>query len=251
MAWAADPILSWLLILLAAFFAGALNAVAGGGSFLTLPALLLIGVPAVTANATGTLALLPGYLASCFGYRRELRLVGDTQPLLPMVLLALFGGAIGAALLLLTSDTLFRQLLPWLLLAATLLFVFAPQLLGEHGAVKNHWLKLGVFLVAIYGGYFNGGLGILLMALFALTSSMAIQPANGVKNLLSALLTLIAVVLYFWGGVIEWQLGLPMMLTATLGGYVGAEWGRLLPASVLRGIIIFTGSAMTLLFFIY
>jgi hypothetical protein len=225
--------------------------VAGGGSFLTLPALLLIGVPAVTANATGTLALLPGYLASCFGYRRELRLVGDTQPLLPMVLLALFGGAIGAALLLLTSDTLFRQLLPWLLLAATLLFVFAPQLLGEHGAVKNHWLKLGVFLVAIYGGYFNGGLGILLMALFALTSSMAIQPANGVKNLLSALLTLIAVVLYFWGGVIEWQLGLPMMLTATLGGYVGAEWGRLLPASVLRGIIIFTGSAMTLLFFIY
>jgi hypothetical protein len=242
--------LSWPLVLLAAFAGGALNAVAGGGSFLTLPALLFVGVAPVTANATGTLALLPGYIASSLGYRRELGALRQTQPWWPLLLLSLLGGAAGATLLLVTPDTLFRQLVPWLLLLATLLFLFAPRLLGQYASVHVRAFLPGIFLVSVYGGYFNGGLGILLMALYALTSPVSVQHANAAKNLLSALLTSFAAVIYIAGDAVQWSYALPMMAAGWLGGYVGARWGRRLPARTLRIIIIATGAIMTLLFFI-
>lgn len=242
--------LSWPLVLLAAFAGGALNAVAGGGSFLTLPALLFAGVAPVTANATGTLALLPGYIASSLGYRRELGALRKIHPWWPLLLLSLAGGAAGATLLLVTPDTLFRQLVPWLLLLATLLFLFAPRLLGQHASVHAHAFLPGILLVSVYGGYFNGGLGILLMALYALASPVSVQHANAAKNLLSALLTSFAAVIYIAGDAVQWSYALPMMAAGWIGGYVGARWGRRLPARALRMIIIATGAIMTLLFFI-
>lgn len=240
----------WPVLLLAAFLGGALNAVAGGGSFLTLPALLFAGVPPVVANATGTLALLPGYLASCAGYGREIGELRQQHSLTAMLLLSLAGASVGAALLLLTSDQLFRQLLPWLLLLATLLFLFSPWLTGVHGGVHGGGFLPGVFAVSVYGGYFNGGMGILLMAMFVLTSPLSLQQANAGKNLLSALLTLIAVLIYVSAGKVVWRYGLPMMFAGLAGGYLGAVWGRRLPPQWLRGIVVLTGVIMTTIFFI-
>lgn len=240
--------LTWWLVLPAAFLGGALNAVAGGGSFLTLPALLWAGVPPVAANATGTLSLLPGYLASCAGYRRELRQARAHWSLPRIITLTLIGGALGAALLLLTSDTLFRTLVPWLLGLATLLFVLAPRLLGITRNLPWAAVALGLLLVSVYGGYFNGGLGILLLALFVLAGAGNLHQANALKNLCSALLTLIAVLIYGAGGALEWRLGVPMMLAGTLGGYVGAACGRHLPVAALRAVVLLTGLCMTLWF---
>ncbi|WP_313074480.1 sulfite exporter TauE/SafE family protein [Melaminivora sp.] len=242
------------LLLVAAFVAGALNAVAGGGSFLTLPALVFTGVPPVVANATGTVALLPGYAAGAWGFREDMA----APPGLSMrttVLLSLIGGSAGAALLLVTSDAAFNKIVPWLLLVATALFAFGPQLRqwagsgAQGGAASPLKAGAGMLVVAIYGGYFNGGLGILLLALFGLLGQTQLNAMNGMKNLVSALLTAIAVVIYAAGGKVFWYQALIMMVAATAGGYGGARLARRLPPAVLRWGIVATGLVMTALFF--
>ncbi|MDD2545693.1 MAG: sulfite exporter TauE/SafE family protein [Burkholderiaceae bacterium] len=239
------------LLLSAAFVAGALNAVAGGGSFLTLPALVFTGVPPVVANATGTVALLPGYIAGAWGFREDMA----PPPGLSMrqvAALSLLGGAAGAGLLLLTPDATFRRVVPWLLLAATALFAFGPQLrqrLAGSGAPSRTKATLGVLAVATYGGYFNGGLGILLLALWGLLGQTQLNAMNGLKNGVSALLTAVAVVIYAAGGLVQWpQAGL-MMVAATAGGYGGARLARRIPAPWLRAGIVLTGLVMAGLFF--
>jgi uncharacterized membrane protein YfcA len=243
------------LLLAAAFVAGALNAVAGGGSFLTLPALVFTGVPPVVANATGTVALLPGYAAGAWGFREDMA----SPPGLSMrqsVLLSLVGGTAGAALLLCTPDAIFRKVVPWLLLAATALFAFGPQLRSwatgknaDHHAPNASKAALSMLAVAIYGGYFNGGLGILLLALFGLLGQTQLHAMNGMKNLVSALLTAIAVAIYAVGGIVAWPQALLMMVAATAGGYGGARVARKIPAPALRWGIVVTGLVMAGLFF--
>lgn len=244
------------LLLVAAFFAGTLNAVAGGGSFLTLPALIAVGVPSVTANATGTVALLPGYVASIFGSREDMEPApGLSMPL--VVVVSLVGGVIGAALLLFTSDAAFNRLIPWLLLLATAMFAFGPQLrrwADGHRAAGARPSRLkavaGLLLVAGYGGYFNGGMGILMLALFGLLGQTRLNAMNAIKNLVSTLLTAIAVAIYAAGGIVQWREALIMMVAATLGGYLGARGARKLPPAVLRWSIVVIGLVMTVLFFI-
>jgi len=246
--------LDTILLLAAAFIAGALNAVAGGGSFLTLPALVFTGMPPVAANATGTVALLPGYMAGAWGFREDMA----PPPGLSMravVVLSVVGGSLGAALLLVTPDATFRKVVPWLLLAATPLVAVGPQLRqwagsAPHGGAASAWKAgLGMLLVAGYGGYFNGGLGILLLALLGLLGQTQLNAMNGMKNLVSALLTAIAVAIYAAGGIVHWQEALVMMLAATAGGYGGARVARRLPAPVLRWGIVATGLVMAGLFF--
>ena len=247
------PIDHVALLLVAAFLAGALNAVAGGGSFLTLPALVFTGVPAVTANATGTVALLPGYAASTWGFREDMA----APPGLTMgrsIALSLIGGAAGAALLQVTSDATFKKVVPWLLLGATALFAFGPQIRAwaagqKHGAASTAKAAIGMFAVAFYGGYFNGGLGILCLALFSLLGQTNLNAMNGMKNLVSTLLTAIAVAVYAAGGIVLWPQALLMMVAATAGGYGGARIARKLPAPVLRWGIVLTGLVMSILFF--
>ena len=227
----------------------------GGGSFLTLPALVFVGVPPVVANATGTVALLPGYAAGAWGFKDDMQ----APPGLSMkavVVLALIGGAAGAALLLVTPDATFRKIVPWLLLAATAMFAFGPQLRAwasgknaEHAAPSVAKEAVGMLIVAIYGGYFNGGLGILLLALFGLLGQTQLNAMNGMKNLVSALLTAIAVVIYAVGGIVEWKQALIMMVAATLGGYLGARVARKIPAHIMRWGIVATGLVMAGLFF--
>ena len=244
------------LLLVAAFLAGALNAVAGGGSFLTLPALVFVGIPPVTANATGTVALLPGYAASAWGFKEDMA----PPPGLTMaqcIGLSVVSGAAGAALLLFTPDELFRKVVPWLLLAATALFAFGPQI--RTWASRNTTpgtptsttkAALGMLAVAFYGGYFNGGLGILCLALFSLLGQTHLNAMNGMKNLVSTLLTAIAVAVYAVGGIVEWKLALIMMLAATFGGYGGARVARKIPAPILRWGIVLVGLVMAWLFFV-
>ncbi|WP_429948897.1 sulfite exporter TauE/SafE family protein [Comamonas sediminis] len=243
------------ILLAAAFVAGALNAVAGGGSFLTLPALVFTGVPPVVANATGTVALLPGYAAGAWGFKDDMQ----APPGLSMkavILLALVGGAVGAGLLLVTPEAAFRKIVPWLLLAATAMFAFGPQLRqwamgAQHGATPSRSkAALGMLAVSIYGGYFNGGLGILLLALLGLLGQTNLHAMNGTKNLVSALLTAIAVAIYAAGGVVQWQPALLMMVAATLGGYLGARVARKIAPQWLRAGIVITGLVMAVLFFL-
>lgn len=241
----------YLLLTLAAFAAGALNAVAGGGSFLTLPALIYCGVPPVIANATGTVALLPGYAASTWGFRQALReLKGLALP--RVLMLSVLGGSLGAGLLLVTDNHTFNQLMPWLLLAATALFALAPRLLASRqGRSASPMVALAALtVVAIYGGYFNGGLGILLLAALSLLGHSNLNAMNGVKNLLSTVLTAIAVMIYALGDLVLWPQALLMMLTATAGGYWGARVAQRLPAGTLRLGIIAVGLAMSLIFFL-
>ncbi|HSW14721.1 MAG TPA: sulfite exporter TauE/SafE family protein [Solimonas sp.] len=230
----------------AAFLAGALNAVAGGGSFLTLPALMAVGVPPVMANASGTVALLPGYFSASWASRHELR-PPQGLSLRSLVLLALAGGATGAALLLRTPDRLFAGLAPLLLLAATLLFALQPwlgrQLQGRRALPAAAAAGL-LFAVCVYGGYFNGGLGILLLAALALLGLRELHAANALKNLVSGLLTAIAVALYAAGGVVAWGPSLWMLLFAALGGYAGARLARRIPPPWLRGFIVLIGLLM-------
>lgn len=243
------------LLLAAAFTAGALNAVAGGGSFLTLPALVFTGVPPVIANATGTVALLPGYMAGAWGFKDDMQ----SPPGLSMkqvVALSLIGGSAGAALLLFTPDATFRKVVPWLLLAATAMFAFGPQLRAwasgknaAHATPSVAKAAAGMLIVAIYGGYFNGGLGILLLALFGLLGQTSLNAMNGMKNLVSALLTAIAVVIYAVGGIVEWKQAIVMMVAATLGGYLGARVARKIAPHILRWGIVATGLVMAGLFF--
>jgi len=235
-----------LLLALAAFVAGGLNALAGGGSFLTLPALIAAGVPPVAANATGTLALLPGYFTASWASRRALQ-PPPALSLRALVLVALLGGAGGASLLLLTPDRWFAGIAPLLLLAATALFAIQPWLQGRlrHAAALPPALAGSiVFAVCVYGGYFNGGLGILLLAAFATLGLRELQAANALKNLVSGLLTTIAVALYALGGALLWREALWMMLFASAGGYAGARLGAHIPAPWLRRFIVVTGLLM-------
>ncbi len=243
-----------ILLLAAAMIAGALNAVAGGGSFLTLPALVFAGLPPVVANATGTVALLPGYAAGVLGFREDLEAPPGLS-LRALTVLSLIGGAIGAALLLVTDNRTFSKIVPWLLLLATILFAVGPTLLSK---VKNNKSAhasagksaVGLLAVSIYGGYFNGGLGILLLALFGLLGQVNLNAMNGMKNVVSALLTAIAVAIYAWGGVVAWLQALVMMIAATAGGYFGARLARRIPAPMMRVGIVVLGSIMTALFFL-
>ena len=239
----------WLLTGAAAFAAGVLNAIAGGGSFLTFPALVFAGVPPLAANATSAMAVSPGYLGSVLGFRSELRTLPRAL-LKQEVILAAVGGLVGAALLLITPDRVFSGLVPWLLLLATALFAAGP-VLTRRTAGHGHpaWRLPGLFGVAVYGGYFNGGLGILLMALYTLTGESRLNTVNALKNLNSFVLSLLSVAAFAMAGAIVWPQALWMMGLATAGGWVGAGWAKRLPVRSVRWLVIGTGLVMSGVFF--
>jgi uncharacterized membrane protein YfcA len=238
------------LLTAAAFSAGALNAVAGGGSFLTFPALVWTGVPPLAANATGSVALLPGYASGAWGFREDLRAPPGLS-LAQLLALALGGGACGAALLLVTPSSAFRRLVPWLLLAATALFALAPRLVSGARGLRGGRAAAaaGTFAVSVYGGYFNGGLGVLLLALFALLGERSLHAMNGLKNLLSTVLGVVATLLYAWGGLVVWREAALMMAGTTAGGYLGARLARRVPAAWLRAGVVAAGLALAGVFF--
>ena len=244
-----DNLPTFLLLAGAAFGAGVLNAIAGGGSFLTFPALVFAGVPPIAANATSALAVSPGYLGGVLGFRPELRAI-PSSTLRREVLLSALGGIAGALLLLVTPPTVFSGLVPWLLLFATVLFAVGPRLARMGGGTGlAAWRFPGLFLVAIYGGYFNGGLGILLMALYTLVGEARINTVNALKNLNSLVLSVLSVVAFARAGAIVWHHAVLMMVAATAGGFAGARLARRMPVQWVRALVIATGLAMSAVFF--
>jgi hypothetical protein len=251
-----------VLLFLAAAVGGALNAVAGGGSFLTLPALIFAGVSPVVANATSTLALWPASLSSTFAYRRELR--SSRQWLVVLGVASVVGGLAGALLLVRTSDDAFLRLLPWLMLVAAATFSFGNKLRPrrkagdvtshpfEHGAAWRPAL-VGVvivqFLIATYGGYFGGGMGIMMLATMALAGMTNIHEMNGLKAFLGVSINGLALVTFILSGAISWTHGVAMAVGATLGGYLTASFARRIDPRYVRWFVIVVGWGMTGWFF--
>ncbi len=240
-----------VLISTAAFFAGVLNSIAGGGSFLTLPALVYIGVPIIPANATSTVSVFPGYISGTIGFMDELKAF-DRRQLVVMIILSVIGGVLGALLLLVTPSQVFNAVVPWLLLFATLLFALGDKiktLVPRRQSIDPNKGWISTLLVTIYGGYFNGGLGIILLALFSTLGMADIKLMSGLKNALSAILSASSVITFAFAGIIYWNGAILMMITATIGGYCGAILVRRLPQSFVRYFIIFIGGAITIAFF--
>lgn len=240
-----------LLLFAAAFFGGMLNAVAGGGTFITFPALVFVGIPPVTANATSTIAALPGYLSAAIAFRGDIRRIHDA-PFAKLTIWTMIGGAVGSGLLLVSSNKAFSLLVPFLLLAATLIFYRADDV----RRMASRWRSvvkpfgLGILLpVAVYGGYFNGGLGIILLAVFAMWGMRDLHAMNGLKCWLSFALSLIAFAIFAAGGAVAWGPAALMALGTIAGGYAGAPVARRIPRDTLRLLIAFVGFGMTAIFF--
>jgi uncharacterized membrane protein YfcA len=245
--------IGWLAT--AAFAAGVLNAIAGGGSFLTFPALIFTGVPPIVANATSALAVSPGYLGSTLGFKAELQALPERRLWREMGICAV-GGVVGALLLLVTPAHLFSGIVPWLLLFATVLFAAGPSIARwarSHAQGSDtggpSWRDVGLLAVAIYGGYFNGGLGILLMALYSVAGETRLNVVNALKNLNSLVLSWLSVAAFVIAGAIAWREGMVMMVAATAGGFLGARWSKRLPAQWVRLGVIVIGLVMTAVFF--
>ena len=244
-----------MLLAFAALAAGVLNAIAGGGSFLTFPALVFAGLPPIVANATSAVAVSPGYLGSTLGFKAELSAL-SRQRLKQETIIAAVGGVLGALLLLVTPSSVFKWLVPWLLLFATVLFLIGPRIAmwrSQATAIEdtNTTFKrnAGLLAVAIYGGYFNGGLGILLMALYTVSGERNLHTTNALKNLNSLTLSLLSVATFAAAGAIAWGPAIVMMIAATLGGYVGAKFSKRVPVVWVRAVVIATGLLMSAIFF--
>jgi len=256
-----------VLLFVAALMAGALNAVAGGGSFIALPALLYAGVPPVAANATTTIALWPASLSSAVAYRREI--ATRSRWLVLFGAISLIGGAIGGMLLLRTSDARFMRLLPWLMLAAAATFTFGARIVerlrpivrnpgpapltspaGSSFAPVPVWALALQLAIATYGGYFGGGIGILMLAIFSVAGMNDIHQMNGLKALLAVAINGAAVVEFIAFGAVAWPQGATMAAGGILGGYSAAWIARHVPPSYIRVLISIVAWTMTAYFFV-
>ncbi|OSP54024.1 sulfite exporter TauE/SafE family protein [Pseudoruegeria sp. SK021] len=246
---------STFVLVVAGLLAGGVNAIAGGGTLLSFPALVWLGVPPIMANATATLTALPGYIGSAWAYRDDIKAEGALR-LRTIVAVAAGGGLIGAGLLLATPGDAFIGIVPWLLLLATALFALGPRLIAhlraKGGGVAGPVLSaVGIAIVAAYGGYFNGGLGIMLLAVFGLIGFRDLHGMNGLKNLLSAVLSLVSVTTYATAGLIAWESAAVLAVSTTIGGYIGAKYARKIKRTEpLRVAIIIVGAVLTVVFFL-
>lgn len=241
-----------VLLFAAAFLGGAMNSVAGGGSFFSFPALLIAGYDVKIANQTNTVALWPGSIASVGAYRRELRAHSGLLRLLAAV--SIVGGLLGALLLLITPNDVFEIVLPWLMLGATLLFAFSPQINAAirrrearrtgHRDERPRVVMLQT-IISIYGGFFGGGIGILMLATLALMGLDNIHEMNALKTMLATLINGIAVITFAAIGTIAWPAALLMAGGAIVGGYGGAALARRFDPRVIRVLVIVVGLVLS------
>lgn len=244
-------IVTMLLLFVAAFFAGAVNAIAGGGTFLTFGALTLAGIPPITANATSSITQFPGYITSTFAYRDEIAKSWRSAVALSVVSVI---GALGGSLLLLSLDNpSFRAIVPWLLAAATAIFAAGPWLKPKASADKPVNSPISVvaqFFTAIYGGFFGAGMGIMMLAVLGITSGGTYHHLNALKNLLSILIAAVAIVIFVGGGVVAWPQALVMIPGVALGGYAGVWMARRVPQTAMRLVVVAIGVALTIYYFV-
>lgn len=249
--------LETLFLLVAGLLGGAVNSLAGGGSFIVFPALLAVGVPPVIANASNTYAAMPGYVSGTVGYWSAMAKYKDRLVLYSIM--SLVFGYIGAELLLVVSDEVFSLVVPWLMAFAVLLFIFGNQInsfVASRGGVGPGMKLIGsvllltfLALVCVYGGFFNAGLGILLLAFLATAGMSDIHAMNGLKLYISSIVALVAVARFAFNGSIDWYHGSIALLGVVVGGYLAARLAHLIPRQWIRTGVIIYGVVMTGYFF--
>jgi uncharacterized membrane protein YfcA len=246
-----------ILLFLAAMAGGTVNSVAGGGGFFAFPALLFTGVPSINANATGTVALWPGTLASTGAYRKALS-PELLKRILPLIVITFLGSIVGSILLLKTGQATFDKLIPWLLLIATLIFSFSHRVtawVNRHHSGGGPSVKrvIGITLLqacaAVYIGYFGAGAGIVMLALLAMMGIENIHSMNGLKTLLATCGNAVAVIIFIVARAVFWPQALLMLVGGAVGGYVGAWYAQKMEPRSVRYVVIILGSSMTAYFF--
>jgi uncharacterized protein len=249
-----------IFLLFAAAIAGTLNALAGGGSFISFPALLLIQIPAVLANATNTVALWPGLGASTLAYLKRLNV--PLRLLVPLLITSVAGGWLGAVLLLKTPQHAFLRLVPWLLLAGTLLFAFGNSIrtLAGRGAGADNLhstssraivlSSIAEFLVSIYGGYFGAGIGFMTLGMLAMMGMRDIHAMGAIRTLLAAAINAAAVVTFIVAGAVLWPHCAVMIVGSLAGGWFGAHYAQKADPRKVRALVIGIGIAMSAYFFV-
>jgi uncharacterized protein len=248
------PIHVAIFLFCAGALGGALNAVAGGGSFIAFPALLFSGVAPIPANATNTVALWVGVTASTGAFRKHLDI--SRRVMVPLAVTSVIGGIAGAYLLLHTPAQTFLRVLPWLMLGATLLFVCGPRLGSSGGGVRHDistsalvFASVFELIVSVYGGYFGGGVGILNLAMLAVIGMTDIHAMNALKVVLGGIINGVAVITFIVKGAVVWKEGTVMIVGAILGGYLGARYSLKMPQPWIRAFVIIVGTGMTGYFF--
>jgi uncharacterized membrane protein YfcA len=249
--------MEWVLLFFSGLLAGVLNSIAGGGSFITFPALLFVGLPPVVANATNTFSSCAGYVSGAAGFYKELKEIRNFLP--TVVLFSTLGGALGAISLLFIPSAHFEALIPWLMLFATSLFILGERVnraLNDRISRRlkeEPWFRyLSVFLlflIALYGGFFNAGLGIVILGYLVLTGFSDVHQMNGLKLLISAIVSMTAIVIFIYDGLIDWSSGAAVMLGTLLGGFIAARISRRIDATYIRVGIIITSISLTVYFF--
>jgi uncharacterized protein len=247
---------SAIFLFFAGMLGGAMNSVAGGGSFISFPALLFTGVPPIPANATNTLALWTAAAGSGGAYRSRLNVPGRIMA--PLLCASLIGGLVGAFLLLKTPAQTFMRVLPWLILAATLLFIFGRKLIGMRKSIVEYEASSAALAgatlfqlgVAIYGGYFGGGMGIVMLAMLATLGMTDIHAMNALKTVMGFVINGVAAVAFIVARAIYWPQAIVMIAGGVAGGYLGAHYAQKLPQAWIRGFVVLVGAGMTVYFFV-
>lgn len=249
--------MEWVLLFFSGLLAGVINSIAGGGSFITFPALLFVGLPPVVANATNTFSSCAGYVSGAAGFYQELKEIRNFLP--TVVLFSTLGGALGAISLLFIPSARFEVLIPWLMLFATSLFMLGERVnraLNDcifRRLKEETWFRyLSVFLlflIALYGGFFNAGLGIVILGYLVLTGFSDVHQMNGLKLLISSVVSMTAIVIFIYDGLIDWSSGAAVMLGTLIGGFIAARISRRIDAAHVRVGIIITSISLTVYFF--
>jgi len=245
-----------MLLVVAGLVSGACNAVAGGGTFITFGAFTLVGLSPISANATSSVAQFPGYVTSALAYARDLKALA--RLLLPLALVSGLGSVLGALLLLSLDNPEFRAMVPFLLVGATALFAAGPRIQRALAGARTVaapgsrplLATLLQFAVAIYGGFFGAGMGIMMLASLGLTEGSDYHRLNALKNALSIVIAVVAVVIFVMGGVVAWGPALVMIVAVAAGGYAGVALARRLPQGVVRGFVVAVGLFLTVYYLV-
>ena len=243
-----------LLLALSGFLAGMVNAIAGGGTFLTFGALTLVGIPPISANATSSITQFPGYVTSTLAYWHDIKKMWRSAALLGVM--SALGSGVGALILLALSNPSFRAMVPWLLLAATALFAAGPWLKPKGHAMAEQDEKASAlalvlqFLTSIYGGFFGAGMGVMMLATLGLTQRGDYHRLNALKNMFAAVIAAVAIVVFVGGGVVAWGEALVMIPAVALGGYAGVWTARRVPQVAVRLVVVAIGLLLAAYYFV-
>ncbi|MCI5049530.1 MAG: sulfite exporter TauE/SafE family protein [Rickettsiales bacterium] len=244
-----------LLVIMGAW-AATVNAAAGGGTYFTFPTLIFIGIPPILANTTNKVGLTFGAIASARGFRKEI--AANRGRVIPLMIAGVIGSVCGSLLLLVTTAETFSELVPWLMLSATLVFAFGKRIIqwfksrkpADNSASPSPLAeRVGQWLIGVYGGFFGAGIGILLLALYEMMGIKNIHEMNGLKSLIASGVHLVSVATFVIAGVVVWPAAAAMAVGALIGGYYGALLTKRIPEALLRGMIIAYGLIVSGWFF--